>query len=89
MKYFQTLVDKSKDAIDKLTTQTNQDHKEFVDCTEVSQSQMTEQIDNVTEWSQCMSCELNRRSTDVQNFLLEELKKDVPTGCTTDLYDPQ
>lgn len=47
---------------------------------EVSQSQMTEQIDHVTEWSQCLTCELNRRTEDVQNFLVDEIKKDIPTG---------
>ena len=47
---------------------------------EVTQSEMTKQIDGVTEWSQCLTCELNRRSTDVENFLTDELKKDIPTG---------
>ena len=48
-----------------------------------SQSQMTENMDNTTEWSQCMTCELNRRSEDVQKFLNDELKKDIPTGYIT------
>ncbi|XP_076102450.1 kinesin-like protein KIF11 [Mytilus galloprovincialis] len=77
-----SLTDHSKQSTDKLVSCANQDHTEVVKHMEVSQSQMTEQIDHVTEWSQCLTCELNRRTEDVQNFLVDEIKKDIPTGLT-------
>ncbi|XP_063432848.1 kinesin-like protein KIF11 [Mytilus trossulus] len=76
------LTDHSKESTDKLVSSANQDHTEEVKHMEVSQSLMTEQIDHVTEWSQCLTCELNRRTEDVQNFLVDEIKKDIPTGLT-------
>ncbi|XP_052099395.1 kinesin-like protein KIF11 [Mytilus californianus] len=77
-----SLTDHSKESTDKLISHANQNHTEVVKHMEVSQSQMTEQIDHVTEWSQCLTCELNRRTEDIQNFLAEEIKKDIPTGLT-------
>ena len=77
------MVEQSKGTAAKLTTQANNDLQNVIKCMKDSQSQITEHMDNTTEWSQCMTCELNRRSEDVQKFLNDELKKDIPTGYIT------
>lgn len=67
---------------DRMTSVVQTNHAQEVSQVEVSQSTMTEQCDHIADWSKCFSCELNRRTTEVQVFLTEELKKDIPTGLT-------
>lgn len=77
---FQELDELHKEESGKMASSVQSNHAEEVSQVEISQSQMTEQNDNVVDWSKCMSCDLNRRTTELQAFLTEELKKDIPTG---------
>jgi len=66
--------------MDKMTTDIQDRGQTFQEDVMDKQTQLAVQINNVSDWSTTMSCDLKHRVLEVDSFITEEMKKDLPTG---------
>lgn len=76
----QDLTTESEKSGDSLVSQLKDDEQRWLTDTKDSQTHMKVQMQNTSEWSNNMSADLQEHTVDVEKFLSDELRKDVPTG---------
>ncbi|XP_021366706.1 kinesin-like protein KIF11 [Mizuhopecten yessoensis] len=78
----QTLIKESQSHTDNLVSQLQGNLQQWAAHTQDSQTDMDTQAQFTADWSNNLSADLQRHSHDVEAFLHEELRKDIPTGKT-------
>ncbi|XP_033757276.1 kinesin-like protein KIF11-A [Pecten maximus] len=78
----QTLVSESQSHTDSLVSQIKGNIQEWTTQTQDRQTDIETQAQFTADWSNNLSADLQKHSGDVESFLYEELRKDIPTGKT-------
>ena len=63
-----------------IVTTIQDDHRNLEATLTQQQGHVTSQRESQVSWSDSMSTELGNRKNEVDNFLANELKQDIPTG---------
>ncbi|XP_069140645.1 kinesin-like protein KIF11-B [Argopecten irradians] len=87
MASMQNVVDEGQRHTDSLVSQLQENLQQWTDQTQDKQTDMDSQARYTAEWSDRLSDDLHKYSTDVDTFLHQDLRKYVPTGKTPQKKD--